>query len=309
MLYRIAARTGFRVGELASLSPVNFNLDANPPAIALDAKCSKRRKADVQPIRSELAASLGSSLEGKPAGSPVWPGWWRDQAAEMIRADLRRAKARWTRETQNRKERRKRLESGGLARWAALDLDAGESDGHGAAGLADALHAVRCFADRAHAAGLGDALLAARSRSKSCWPRIATAASRAKPMRRSNCCGGRGAVAWKIRRARPCSPKGTHHEARGETPTGDAVAAGAAPTRMLGRACGMARSLRAGRRYGRLHADARAPVPANRHPAGAHDFRRANLSGTGEVARTGARARSCGRAADGDFAPNRACSP
>jgi len=111
MLYRVAAGTGFRVGELASLTPVNFNLDADPPAIALDAKCSKRRKADVQPIRSELAESLRLWLEGKPASSPVWPGWWRDQAAEMIRADLRRAKARWIRETQNRKERRTRLGS------------------------------------------------------------------------------------------------------------------------------------------------------------------------------------------------------
>lgn len=115
MLYRVAAGTGFRAGELASLAPGNFCLDTDPPAIALDAKCSKRRKADVQPIRSELAESLRSWLEDKPAGSPVWPGWWRDQAAEMIRADLRRAKARWIRETQNRKERRKRLESEFLA--------------------------------------------------------------------------------------------------------------------------------------------------------------------------------------------------
>ena len=36
MLYRVAAGTGFRVGELASLTPESFNLDADPPAIALD---------------------------------------------------------------------------------------------------------------------------------------------------------------------------------------------------------------------------------------------------------------------------------
>jgi len=115
MLYRVAAGTGFRVGELASLTPVNFSLDADPPAIELDAKRSKRRKADVQPIRSELAESLRSWLEGKPAGSPVWPGWWRDQAAEMVRADSRRARACWIRETRNRKERRNRRESEFLA--------------------------------------------------------------------------------------------------------------------------------------------------------------------------------------------------
>ncbi len=115
MIYRVAAGTGFRVGELASLTPTHFNLDADPPAIALDAKRSKRRKADVQPIRSELATALRSWLKGKDATVPVWPGWWRDQAAEMIRADLRRAKARWIRETQTRKERRQRLESEFLA--------------------------------------------------------------------------------------------------------------------------------------------------------------------------------------------------
>ncbi|MBI5863433.1 MAG: hypothetical protein HZB38_02755, partial [Planctomycetes bacterium] len=71
MLYRVAAGTGFRVGELASLTPASFSLGGDdPPAIMLDAKRSKRRKADVQPIRSELAASLRSWLKGKPASAP-----------------------------------------------------------------------------------------------------------------------------------------------------------------------------------------------------------------------------------------------
>ena len=115
MLYRVAAGTGFRVGELASLTPASFDLDADPPAITLDAKRSKRRKADVQPIRSDLAKSVRSWLERKPTSAPVWSGWWRDQAAEMIRADLRRARARWIRETADPKERRKRRESEFLA--------------------------------------------------------------------------------------------------------------------------------------------------------------------------------------------------
>ena len=50
----------------------------------------------------------------------------------------------------------------GGCRWAGIDLDA--ADGHGAGGLADPLHAARCFAERADAAGLLGGLLAARSR-------------------------------------------------------------------------------------------------------------------------------------------------
>jgi integrase len=94
MLYRVAAGTGFRAGELASLTPRNFDLDADTPAIRLEAKSSKRRCADVQPIREDLAATLKPWLADRPATKTVWPGWWRDQAAEMIRADLRRARAR-----------------------------------------------------------------------------------------------------------------------------------------------------------------------------------------------------------------------
>lgn len=48
----------------------------------------------------------------------------------------------------------------GLCRWIAIDLDAGD---HGARGLADPAHAMRCIAERADAAGLADGLLANRS--------------------------------------------------------------------------------------------------------------------------------------------------
>ncbi len=111
MLYRVAAGTGFRAGELASLTPRNFILDADPPAIVLDARSSKRRSANRQPIRSDLADVLRPWLTGRPSAAPVWSGSWCDQAAEMIRADLRRAKARWIRKTQDRRQRRERRDA------------------------------------------------------------------------------------------------------------------------------------------------------------------------------------------------------
>jgi len=114
-LYLTAAGTGFRASELASLTPASFNLSGDAPAVTLSAARSKRRRADVQPIRADLAGRLATWLKGKPADAPVWPGRWPEKAAAMMRADLRSAKARWIRETQNRVERRKRRDSDSLA--------------------------------------------------------------------------------------------------------------------------------------------------------------------------------------------------
>jgi len=116
MLYRVAAGTGFRVSELASLTPQSFELDADPPTVSLQATASKRRRTDVQPIRQDLAELLRVWLANKPPAAPVWPGRWSDRAAAMLRADLRRARARWIRQAQSRPERRRRRDSDFLAK-------------------------------------------------------------------------------------------------------------------------------------------------------------------------------------------------
>jgi integrase len=111
MLYRVASGTGFRASELASLTPAGFDLDADQPTVMLRAATSKPRREDLQPIRTDLAELLRKWLADKPAEAPAWPGHWYDQGAEMVRSDLRRAKARWIREGASRAERRKRLDS------------------------------------------------------------------------------------------------------------------------------------------------------------------------------------------------------
>ena len=58
MLYRLATGTGFRVSELASLTPESFDLSADPPTVTIEAAYSKHRRQDVQPIRYDLAAAL-----------------------------------------------------------------------------------------------------------------------------------------------------------------------------------------------------------------------------------------------------------
>jgi excisionase family DNA binding protein len=88
VLYTLAANTGFRAGELASLTPRSFALDATPPTVTVQAGYSKHRREDVQPLRADVADLMRQYLVGRPADKPVWPGTWSKVAAEMLRLDL-----------------------------------------------------------------------------------------------------------------------------------------------------------------------------------------------------------------------------
>jgi integrase len=87
-LYTLAANTGFRANELASLTPASFALDADPPTVTVEAGYSKHRRKDVQPIRADVAELMREYMADRQAGSVLWPGAWADVAAEMIRLDL-----------------------------------------------------------------------------------------------------------------------------------------------------------------------------------------------------------------------------
>ena len=90
ILYQVALGTGFRIAELASLTPESFDLVANPPTATVGAGYSKRRRRDVQPIRPELAAAVSRWIAGKAPGARLWsiPSVW---SARMIRIDLEAA--------------------------------------------------------------------------------------------------------------------------------------------------------------------------------------------------------------------------
>ena len=115
MLYRVATGTGFRASELRSLTPRSFRLQDDTPGVVLRAGSSKRRTEDYQPIRSDLADTLGPWMEHRKADQPIWPGRWNEKAARMLRRDLRLARARWIKASSNSVERRERNESGFLA--------------------------------------------------------------------------------------------------------------------------------------------------------------------------------------------------
>ena len=87
-LYSVAMTTGFRVAELASLTPSSFDLAAEPATATVKAAYSKNRRESVQPLPADVAAALRDYLDGRPAAAPVWPGAWSDGAADMLRLDL-----------------------------------------------------------------------------------------------------------------------------------------------------------------------------------------------------------------------------
>jgi len=91
MLYRTAAGTGFRAGELRSLTPKSFDLAADEPSISVTASYSKRRRDDAQPIDRGLADTLRPWLAAQAVGEPVFA--LPDKTGAMLRGDLRLARA------------------------------------------------------------------------------------------------------------------------------------------------------------------------------------------------------------------------
>ena len=90
-LYLCAMGTGFRAGELASLTPASFALDAScdkTPTVVCKAGYAKNGKTATQPLPAEIAEALAGYLTGRPPRQPVWPGSWHERAADMLRLDL-----------------------------------------------------------------------------------------------------------------------------------------------------------------------------------------------------------------------------
>jgi integrase len=79
----------------------------------VEAAYSKHRREDVLPLRPDLARAMAAYVAGRPAGEPLFAV--PRKSAEMLRADLRRARAWWIKETRGRAERRQRRRSDFLA--------------------------------------------------------------------------------------------------------------------------------------------------------------------------------------------------
>src|SRR5262249_5542294 len=91
ILYALAMASGLRAGGLASLAPESFDLDADPPTVRVRPGVVKNRKEVNLPLPPDVAEALRGYLVGKPAGRPVWPGYWSERAADMLKIDLEAA--------------------------------------------------------------------------------------------------------------------------------------------------------------------------------------------------------------------------
>ena len=135
MLYLMAAFTGLRASELASLTTQSLNFRCDPPTLTVEAACSKHRREDVLPLHAGLAVRLRQWLQersrraldddaipfnsvttdfdvGEPGvAEPLFPGTWPDRAAKMLRRDLEAARMQWISEAETNAERQERERS------------------------------------------------------------------------------------------------------------------------------------------------------------------------------------------------------
>jgi integrase len=95
MLYLLAANSGFRCSELASLTPESFDLAGDSPSVTVEAAYSKRRRQDTQPLPRDVATALAQWLRYQPAHQRLWPGGWLNHAAKLVKMDLAAARAAW----------------------------------------------------------------------------------------------------------------------------------------------------------------------------------------------------------------------
>ena len=110
MLYRVAFGTGFRVKELRSLEACSFDLDGDPPTVAVNAAYSKRRRLDVQPIHPRLAQLLRPWLADLEPQERPFRRMPRS-VARTLRLDLEAARAAWIKEAESDAEREGRKRS------------------------------------------------------------------------------------------------------------------------------------------------------------------------------------------------------
>ena len=88
MLYRLAAETGLRSGELRSLTRASFSLDSKPATVTVAAAYSKHRRDDTLPLRPDMAQDLGIFFSTKAPATPAFKMPRREYVAGMFKADL-----------------------------------------------------------------------------------------------------------------------------------------------------------------------------------------------------------------------------
>ena len=119
MLYVLAGWTGFRKGELGSLTRSSFRLDDIPPTVTVAAGYSKRRREDTQILHPDVVRAIRQWLAGKAKLGPsdlLFPisgraGGLERDTSTMIQRDLAAARNKWLDDAKTAAERNRREES------------------------------------------------------------------------------------------------------------------------------------------------------------------------------------------------------
>ena len=97
VIYILAAYTGLRAGEIASLQQHSFDFKASPAVVKVAPAYTKNSEPACIPLRKDLVEVLGGYLADREVGSGViWPGSWSEDGAKMIRIDLAGAGIEYT---------------------------------------------------------------------------------------------------------------------------------------------------------------------------------------------------------------------
>ena len=119
MMYILASWTGFRKGEIGSLTLRSLRLDDDPPTATVAACYSKRRREDTQVLHPELSRQLREWIATKniKPDKPMFPisgrvpGGFERKTSKMIQHDLKAARAKWWEESKDSDECWKRIQS------------------------------------------------------------------------------------------------------------------------------------------------------------------------------------------------------
>ena len=120
MIYVLAAWTGFRKGEIGSLTLRSFHLDNDPPTATVEACFSKHRREDTQVLHPELVRQLKEWLATKKylkPHQPIFPisgrvpGGTDRKTHKMLERDLMAARDKWLEEAKTEKEKNERMKT------------------------------------------------------------------------------------------------------------------------------------------------------------------------------------------------------
>src|SRR5262249_2351406 len=90
LCYRMAASTGLRYSELASLTPRSIDLDSKPAKVCVKAEFTKNREKALLTIPDDVAEDLRPHVATLKRDEPVFP-LAKDSGARMLRLDLEAA--------------------------------------------------------------------------------------------------------------------------------------------------------------------------------------------------------------------------